>query len=149
MGPRHCTRCNAELEEGQIGLCDECQDNGRTRIGNTPTCETCGQAECICDETDDWGNEQRAAAAHRTVEYFADLCGEIGVGKSLLEQNMTDLLCDLAHLCDREELSLTSILASAEMHYDAETENTGMQFDTGTPAIDPNDPFNLTKSGIC
>jgi len=22
----HCTACNAELEESQIGLCDECQD---------------------------------------------------------------------------------------------------------------------------
>jgi hypothetical protein len=28
----------------------ELEAEERTRIGNTPTCEDCGQAECVCEE---------------------------------------------------------------------------------------------------
>ena len=32
-----CDKCSAELEEGQIGLCDDCQDTGKTF--ECPDCE--------------------------------------------------------------------------------------------------------------
>jgi hypothetical protein len=32
---------------------DDDEDDDRTRIGNTPTCETCGEAECVCGDEEE------------------------------------------------------------------------------------------------
>lgn len=47
MGPEYCTRCNEQLETGQIGLCDSCQEDDAREHGNVATyhqvlCPKCG-----------------------------------------------------------------------------------------------------------
>ena len=71
-------------------------------------------------------NEQRADAAGRSLDLFTRTFGEEDGGG---EQNLSDLLADLAHYCDRNELHFAYCLQTAKMHYDAETDNEGRQFD--------------------
>lgn len=42
-------------------------------------------------------------------------------------ESISDLICDLAHYADRNDLSLTALLARAERHYLEETEGLGQQ----------------------
>jgi hypothetical protein len=74
-------------------------------------------------------NDQRANAGGMTLAYFAMTHGELADDNSLDAQNMTDLLADLAHYCDREGLNLTTIWESAAHHYAEETDNQGEQMD--------------------
>jgi hypothetical protein len=70
---------------------------------------------------------RQAAALHAVQAFSLTPWGEAITGPDLLEQNIADLLADIAHLCDREKLSLPAIIARAQMHYEAEN-TTGTQF---------------------
>jgi hypothetical protein len=106
-------------------------------------CNNCGDEisepgqMCDCQKPDgdlppdpEGMNEQRASAAGETLAFFAMKAGELGDDNGLDEQNLTDLLADLAHYCDREEgLNLTAIWERARTHYEEETGNQGKQFE--------------------
>ena len=65
-------------------------------------------------------NEQRAVWAAHAVQQYA--IGKEG-GEELYddpETVLTDLLTDLRHYADRENIDLKTCLNRAEMHYDAE-----------------------------
>lgn len=79
-------------------------------------------------------NCQRAEGALAALETFARTHGEWPTGKSdlcaspdLLEQNLADLLCNLGHLCDRENLRLAECLRRAQSNYSEETQRQGKQ----------------------
>jgi len=61
-------------------------------------------------------------------------CKQTGVISSSLEDKeeasliAADLLADLAHWCDRNQVDLPSALTHAAQHYLAETDGTGKQF---------------------
>ncbi len=76
-------------------------------------------------------NEQRASAAKRALLHFARDFGETDADGDLAdfsEQNLSDLLVDLAHYCDREGLSLLECFLRAGRCYAEETDDSGMQF---------------------
>jgi len=83
-------------------------------------------------------NDKRALAAKRALLYFAcdfgetDDCGELG---EFGEQNLSDLLVDFAHYCDREDLSFFECLMRARRSYAEETEDFGTQFKHGRITI--------------
>lgn len=52
---------------------------------------------------------------------------------TLEAQNLTDLLCDFGHYCDRNGISLQNCLRMAASNYNEETENVGTQFNEGDP----------------
>jgi hypothetical protein len=76
-------------------------------------------------------NDKRADAAKRALLSFAqdfgerDERGEVGI---FAEQNLTDLLIDLAHYCDREGLAMHECLLRARRVYAEETDESGRQF---------------------
>lgn len=76
-------------------------------------------------------NERRSGAAEQALLSFAEDIGETeesgGLG-ALAEQNISDLLADLAHYCDRRGLKLKKCLAQARLHYVEETGGQGAQF---------------------
>lgn len=86
--------------------------------------------QCNLPDLDDQ-NDDRSFAALRAIESFANDYGEApskqnGVhntdtGRENLIQNTSDLLCDLAHLCDRSGMNLGDLLNRANRHYRAET----------------------------
>ncbi len=64
-------------------------------------------------------NAQRAARARAAVATFRY---ETGQGDADgLDTVLTDLLCDLLHLCDQEGLSFERVVLLARTHYNAET----------------------------
>lgn len=80
-------------------------------------------------------NEDRADWAEDALNTFANEHGEtLEPGATAAEiaemttQNLADLLADLAHFCDRHNVSFSQCLNTAEMHYDAETDSKGKQF---------------------
>lgn len=66
-------------------------------------------------------NEERVEVARKTLDRY---CFVKGCDPSLdnQESNITDLLTDLWHLCDDEKLDFHRLLASAQMHHEAEIE---------------------------
>lgn len=74
-------------------------------------------------------NREAAQAALDAVRAFSELPGQEPItGPELLKQNITDLIADLAHLCDREGIALSELIKSAVRHYMEETRNQGTQF---------------------
>jgi len=76
-------------------------------------------------------NDKRAEVAKIALLSFArkfgetDEVGELGVFK---EQNLVDLLADLAHYCNRQNINMTRCWEKAQSHYAGETNNAGRQF---------------------
>ena len=93
-------------------------------------------------------NEERADAAGKALAAFTRAAGEKGwkdipeqKQRELDEQNLSDMLCDLGHYCDRQKISLQERLRVASYHYIEETDRKGAQF---TPVSNPlDDPSNL------
>jgi hypothetical protein len=93
-------------------------------------------------------NEERAKWAENVLEGFAKNVGEepwkgitLAERHDLKEQNLSDMLADLGHYCDRQEISLQERLRVASNHYTEETDRKGAQF---TPVSNPlEDPSNL------
>jgi hypothetical protein len=80
-------------------------------------------------------NDSRARDAQDTLHHFEEAHGEPPYGgistdqlKDLHQQNIVDLIANLAHYCDREDLDMQAILRTAAMHYDDETDQKGTQF---------------------
>jgi hypothetical protein len=76
-------------------------------------------------------NQKRANAAERALLVFAQDFGETDEWKylgGLAEQNLADLLADLAHFCDRNQVQMKNCLSIAASHYAEETDHTGTQF---------------------
>lgn len=68
-------------------------------------------------------NEQRSDWVLVVLDKFKNLTGN----DSDLS-TVSDFLADLGHYCDRHELSLGELLQNAKMHYGAETQDEGTQF---------------------
>ena len=62
-------------------------------------------------------NGELASRARVAVEESANLVGAVG---EPLEDNITDLLANLMHLCEQEGLSFRTLSDRALMHYTAE-----------------------------
>jgi hypothetical protein len=85
-------------------------------------------------------NAKRAEWALRTIEHYANSeGGESWKGfngaqkDALIEQNLSDLLAQFGHFCDRNGISLQGMLRRAAGHYTEETANRGTQsFDAST-----------------
>jgi len=61
-------------------------------------------------------NEKRAELAARAVRSLADV-----TGSDLYKDAIVDLLCNLKHLCDRENIDWTSVIHTAiSTHYHEE-----------------------------
>jgi hypothetical protein len=78
-------------------------------------------------------NAARSAAAGKSLIMFSTNFGERLVGDSrvdagLIEQNLTDLIANFGHLCDRQGLKLAEIVARAAGQYNDETDAKGKQF---------------------
>lgn len=73
-------------------------------------------------------NRARALAALDAVRHFSQSpYGEAITGPDVLNQNISDLLANLAHLCDREGFNFPALVDRARNHYRAETGQTGVQ----------------------
>lgn len=126
----HCEH-EGRLESGQ----EACDWEDTSDCMNNDKCPTCNaeiepyESEDIEDDSmppdpEDM-NEERADAARGAVVEFTRTFGEKAGG---LPQNLTDLVCDMAHLCDREGLQFSAIIEGAKRGYAAETDGKGKQF---------------------
>ena len=76
-------------------------------------------------------NDDRALWAEAALLAFAQ---RTGLAKEVVGDKedhffiISDLLTDLAHWCDRHEVDLPAALIHAAVHYRAETNGTGKQF---------------------
>jgi len=101
-------------------------------------------------------NGKRATAAAAALNKFAaSPMGELvsgklrGEGFDLRAQNLQDLLCDLAHYCDREEIHFADALRGAADHYAEETASEGLQqFSSELPGLRVIDPPAI-KCPLC
>lgn len=76
-------------------------------------------------------NDKRASAARRALLFFARDFGETddeGEISTFAQQNISDLIADLAHLCDRQGIEILRCFSNARSNYSEETENSGGQF---------------------
>jgi hypothetical protein len=110
--------------------------------------DTVGILNSILPPDPEEQNEQRADAAEKALATFTKNYGEKGwhniteqKQRELNEQNLSDLLADFGHYCDRAGINLQSRLRVAGYHYTEETDRKGTQF---APASNPlDDPSNL------
>ena len=100
-------------------------------------------------------NSLSAKQAAETIDFFTKHHGEkpySGITKhqrlDLKAQNLTDLLANIGHYCDREGINLQDRLRIAANHYTAETDCKGIQFTV--PVITSpkplSDPSNLATT---
>lgn len=80
-------------------------------------------------------NDRRASEAEEVLNQFESAFGEAPYGgispdqlRDLREQNLSDLLCNFGHFCDRNGLDLQEVIRRAANHYNEETGNQGAQF---------------------
>ena len=67
----------------------------------------------------DVSNRMRARWAAKAVDAFAkETCME----HEPFQDKLTDLVCDLLHLCDRRKISFRRLLSLARDHYDFEVQ---------------------------
>jgi hypothetical protein len=79
-------------------------------------------------------NNTRADWARDVLEYFEqygershpDLTTE--EERKLAQQNLSDLIADMGHYCDRNGLGMDEVIRIASGHYAEETKNEGLQF---------------------
>ena len=115
---RHYDEYQRDPGHGAHGTCSDCRI-----VAGLPT---------LPPDPEDQ-NPERAAAAKRALDAFARDCGEVyecdtpDETRELAEQNLSDLLCNLAHYCDRIGLKMADCLRRAAMHYGEESDNEGTQ----------------------
>lgn len=76
-------------------------------------------------------NKMRAEQAEAAIKFFHQLAGESGKwtrSSNTQEVAMGDLLCNMAHLCDRRGVAMADVLRRAVDCYTGETAGQGMQF---------------------
>ena len=100
----YCSKCDTYLDEvGRSGPCDSCLDEENT----------------VSDVT----NHTRADWARNALMSFAEETGLVRSGDAEdLNLVMSDFLCDLLHLCDREDIDLEELLRKAEFNFREEQE---------------------------
>ena len=81
--------------------------------------------EQMNDDRAKWALSAVSEFGYTTGECFETFKGDQRL--TILEQNISDLLCDLAHLCDREGMNLTHLISRARRHYNEETDRKGGQ----------------------
>lgn len=81
-------------------------------------------------------NGKRSVIAGKVLQYFVDS----GFGYkpqrgstteervALIEQNLSDLLSDFGHYCDRNDVDMQEVIRRATNHYNEETDRKGVQF---------------------
>ena len=75
-------------------------------------------------------NDRRASWAELTLQTFSRRAGTLPDFNASDEERaiaLVDLLTDLAHWCDRNNVSMKQTIMSATAHYQAETESRGTQ----------------------
>ena len=79
-------------------------------------------------------NNKRADWARDVLEYFEQY-GErphpdltTKEQREMAKQNLSDLVADMGHYCDRNGLRMDEVIRIASYHYAEETENEGQQF---------------------
>jgi hypothetical protein len=99
--------------------------------GSDPACPVCNPLP----PDPEGGNNDRAAQAEAVLFKYESGPGEAPYGgisadslRDLHEQNLSDLICNFGHFCDRNGLDMQEVLRRAKGHYDAETDNKGVQF---------------------
>jgi hypothetical protein len=70
-------------------------------------------------------NDQRSDWAGDALYHYSNEHGEDDAD----QQNLSELLCNLAHWCDRNGVSFATALTTAEVHYNEETDHKGKQFE--------------------
>lgn len=77
----------------------------------------------------------RIKLAKDTLEYFAKssmgewIDGQKSMSADLVEQNMSDLICNFAHYCDGKKVSLGEVLRRAQSHYREESSDPRQEFE--------------------
>lgn len=109
----HCELCTAELEVGQVGVCDTCRakqagpgEQHKWKTGGLPP-----DPENL--------NHERAQWADVALVAFNRATGAEG------EENVHDLIADLHHWCDRAGHDFDKLLAHAQDCYAGETMEQG------------------------
>ena len=79
-------------------------------------------------------NNKRADWARQVLEFFEQF-GErphwsltTEEERAVAKQNLSDMLADLGHYCDRNGLHMLDVIRIASEHYAEETRNEGQQF---------------------
>lgn len=67
-------------------------------------------------------NRDRAEWAREALDGFI---AETGNASGTTDEHVSDLLCDLRHLCDAEGVEWAAMIRRANMHYRAEIEELG------------------------
>lgn len=96
----------------------------------------------FCESCDDYHNgdpcpiqKSRVKGAKDTLEYFARhaggewIEGERTMSHDMIEQNMSDLICNFAHYCDKKGVSLGEVLRRAKGQYEAESQKPKQEFE--------------------
>lgn len=92
-------------------------------------------------------NKDRADWANVALAAFGDETGQTIDGDGP-QQMIADLLCDLAHFCDRNGLSFAVCLSSGRNHYEEETSRKGTQF-PAAPEVEQGEFIPGKKDAIC
>jgi len=71
-------------------------------------------------------NEDRSKWAQAAIQTFVDITG-LDTEADGFDTTLSDLLADIAHFCDRNDLSFHDLLDRAQRHYQAETDGKGPQ----------------------
>lgn len=74
------------------------------------------------DGDDKYANLTRSVRVLSVLNTYVDADG------NELQTTLADLLTDLAHLCDHTGLDFAAALETAKGHYEAETQDKGLQF---------------------
>ncbi len=84
----------------------------------------------------DFMNNKRADWARDVLEYFEQF-GErphpdltTDEERGIAKQNLSDLIADMGHYCDRNGLRMDEVIRIASYHYAEETRQEGAQFDS-------------------
>jgi hypothetical protein len=98
-------------------------------------------------------NRRRAEAAEHAITAFTSYFGEKpceGMTRlqrhDLLRQNLMDMLCDIAHFCDRKGIDFGLQLERASGHYSEKTNRRGKQFEF---LLFPPHPLETAISAAC
>ena len=87
------------------------------------------------DRDDDYNNTARASSAQHGLIAFAEVTGQNLNNPEDGADTVADLVCNLAHYCDRKGLQLSAILQRSVNHYHEETKGKGLQFVVNTTGL--------------
>jgi HEAT repeat protein len=68
----------------------------------------------------EWNVGEREVLPSDRANYIGGILNETTYGEASLEEGVVDLLADIQHYCDQNELDFEDLLSSAQEHYSAE-----------------------------